>query len=44
MGNFGDIDSAFTRDELKGGTFEPTYSGAVSSCAANIPGISLASM
>ncbi|MDH3742625.1 MAG: arginase family protein, partial [Hyphomicrobiales bacterium] len=30
MGNFGDIDSAFTRDELKGGTFEPTYSGAVS--------------
>lgn len=30
MGNFGDIDSAFTREELKGGTFEPTYSGAVS--------------
>lgn len=30
MANFSDIDSAFTRDELKGGTFEPTYSGAVS--------------
>ena len=30
MANSGDIDSAFSRDELKGGVFETTYAGAVS--------------
>ncbi len=30
MGNFDDMDSAFTRDDLKGGSSEPTYAGAVS--------------